>query len=118
MRYGIPDAYIAPMFTIHVSLFSYCSIWMPVLELKTLKTRYANVSCAYKMFYLLTRLKLFSNVVSGHWWCHHVMVMSLTGYFPVLGGWVALLILTHTGWCYLIRGDILFLCALSFMCVD
>ena len=37
MRYGIPDAYIEPMFTIHVSLFSYCSIWTPVLELKTLK---------------------------------------------------------------------------------
>jgi len=35
MRYGIPGAYIEPMFTIHVSLFSYCSIWIPVLELKT-----------------------------------------------------------------------------------
>jgi len=68
------------MFTIRVSLFSYCSIWIPVLELKTLKTRYANVSCAYKMSYLLTQLKLFSNVALGLWWCHHAMVMSLTGY--------------------------------------
>ena len=49
MRYGIPDAYIEPVFTIHMSLFSYCSIWTSVLELKTLRTRYANVSCAYKM---------------------------------------------------------------------
>ena len=53
MRYGIPDAYIEPMFTVHVSLFSYCSIWTPVLELQTLKTRYANVSFAYEMSYLL-----------------------------------------------------------------
>jgi hypothetical protein len=45
------------------------------------------------MSYFLTRLKLFSNVASGLWWCHHVMVMFLMGYFPVLGGWVALLIL-------------------------
>ena len=34
MHYGIPDAYIEPIFTIYVSLFSYCSIWIPVLELK------------------------------------------------------------------------------------
>ena len=38
MRYGIPDAYIEPILTIHVSLFSYCSIWIPVLELKTSKS--------------------------------------------------------------------------------
>ena len=61
--------------------------------LKTLKTSHANVSCVCKMSYLLTQLKLFSNVASGLWWYHHVTVMSLTGCFPVLGGWVALLIL-------------------------
>jgi len=33
MRYGIPDAYIKLMFAIHVSLFSYCSMWVPSLEL-------------------------------------------------------------------------------------
>ena len=93
MCYGIPDAYMELMFTIHVSLFFYCSIWIPVFGFKNFKTRYANVSCANKMSYLLTQLKLFSNVAFGLWWCHHVMVMSLTGYFPVLGGWVALLIL-------------------------
>jgi len=38
IRYGIPDTYIEPVFTVHVSLFSYRSIWIPVLELKTLKT--------------------------------------------------------------------------------
>jgi len=38
MRYGISDADIEPMFTIHVSLFSYCSICIPVLELKNFKT--------------------------------------------------------------------------------
>ena len=37
MRYGIPDAHAEPMFTIHVSLFSYCSSWIPVLELKNFK---------------------------------------------------------------------------------
>jgi hypothetical protein len=77
MHYGIPDAYTEPMFTTHVFLFSYCSIWIPVLELKTLKTCYANVSCAYNMSYLLTQLKFFSNVALGLWWCRHVMVMSL-----------------------------------------
>jgi len=45
------------------------------------------------MSYLLTQLKLVSNVAFGLWWCHRVMVLFLTGYFPVLGGWVALLIL-------------------------
>ena len=65
MRYGIPDAYTEPMFTIHVSLFSYCLIWIPVLELKTLKTRHANVSCAYKVPYLLTQFKFFNNVAFG-----------------------------------------------------
>jgi hypothetical protein len=38
MRYGISDANIQPVFTMHVSLFSYCSIWIHVLELKTLET--------------------------------------------------------------------------------
>ena len=117
MRYGIPDAYIEPTLTIYASLFSYCSILIPVLELKTLKTRHANVSCAYKMPYLLTQLKFFNNVAFGLWWCHHVMLLSLTGYFPVLGGWAALLILMLDD-IILIRADILPLCALSFMCVD
>ena len=45
MRYGIPEAYIKPIFTIHVSLFYYCSICMPVLELKKFK----NSLCQCKL---------------------------------------------------------------------
>jgi len=64
------------------------------------------------MSYLLIQLKLFSNVAFGLWWCHRVMVLSLTGYFPLLCGWVALLILMLDD--VIFRADLLLL---NFSCV-